>query len=60
MTVTGYATSSEKKAVLFVHDPDDKKTAEVVWQLEVNASDQITGKVKSPNGNLLWAVAESP
>ena len=60
VTVTGYATSSEKKAVLFVHDPDDKKTAEVVWQLEVNASDQITGKVKSPNGNLLWAVAESP
>lgn len=61
VTISGYATSSDGKAILLVHDPDDGKTAEVVWELEVNGDGDVTGKVKSPaEATMLWAVAESP
>lgn len=47
VTVTGYARA-EGRAFLYVHDPDDKKTAQAVWEISVDSKGRNTGEVISP------------
>ncbi len=60
VTVTGYAIALGR-AFVFVHDPDDKKTAKVVWEFTVDSLGRITGNITAPRAcKAAWAVAESP
>ncbi len=60
VTVTGYAIALGR-AFVFVHDPDDKKTAKVVWEFAVDGTGRVTGDITAPRAcKAAWAVAESP
>ncbi len=60
VTVTGCATD-DSRALLFVHDPDDKKTATAVWELAVDHGGKPDGDLILPGHCALgWAVSESP
>ncbi len=60
VTVTGCATE-DSRALLFVHDPDDKKTATAVWELSVNNGGKPDGDLTLPGHCALgWAVSETP
>ena len=47
VTVTGFARS-EGRAFLYVHDPDDKKTAQAVWEISIDDRGKSTGEFTSP------------
>ncbi len=47
VTVTGFARS-EGRAFLFVHDPDDRKTAQAVWEISIDDRGKSTGEFTSP------------
>jgi hypothetical protein len=60
VTVTGYARQ-EGRALLFVHDPDDKKSATAVWELSIGEGGKPDGDFIVPRHcSLGWAVAETP
>ncbi len=60
VTVTGCATENSR-ALLFVHDPDDKKSATAVWELSVNRGGKPDGDLLLPGHCALgWAVSETP
>lgn len=59
VTVTGLARD-QKRAILYVHDPDDKKAATAVWELSIGLNGKPDGKLSLPSRcSLGWAVSEA-
>jgi hypothetical protein len=59
VTVTGFARE-QGRAFLYVHDPDDKKTAQAVWEVTVDEHGNGTGEITSPRScSTAWGVSVS-